>query len=238
MSTRKKTRSHSTPGRRRTRSIRRTFSLGSRVQPNQARLSPSPEHKFSPVLFRQKPRKTRRWFSRLSPNSPYKQNDVLTPNYLKDTKSLYNKDHFAPKTMRYHLDTYLKLYPSSTYEEWVNDYFTKSDLTGNHARISSESLTIWKNKQKMLYKEKHFKKHNRRKRIQEHLDKYIKLRPTSTYEEWVQQLAPRAVLGHNIDKNKIILDDKLNLSELEISWRNKRKQLKKYRNATAEWVVI
>jgi UDP-GlcNAc:undecaprenyl-phosphate GlcNAc-1-phosphate transferase len=35
-----------------------------------------------------------------------------------------------------------------------------------------------------------------------------------------------------------ILDDKLNLSELEISWSNKRKQLKKYRNANAEWVEI
>ena len=160
------------PSKTKRKPIRRTVS-----DPNQNNHFSSPEHKFSPLLFRPKPQKTRRWFSKRSPNSPYTYEDVFVPNNIKHNENMaigYKMKQFSKnesrQIMKNHLDKYIKSHPAATYEEWIialfpenrkgtpfpeNRKVTPSGEIKIDNRLyypTADSVRMWRNKKKQIRK--------------------------------------------------------------------------------------
>jgi len=151
------------PSKTKRKPIRRTVS-----DPNQTNHFSSPEHKFSPLLFRPKPQKTRRWFSKRSPNSPYTYEDVFVPNNMKHNENRaigYKMKQFSKnesrQIMKNHLDKYIKSHPAATYEEWIIALFPENRKVTPSGEIkidnrlyypTADSVLMWRNKKKQIKK--------------------------------------------------------------------------------------
>lgn len=153
------------PSKTKRKPIRRTLS-----DPNQNNHFSSPEHTFSPLLFRPKPQKTRRWFSKRSPNSPYTYEDVFVPNNIKHNENMaigYKMKQFSKnesrQIMKNHLDKYIKSHPAATYEEWIIALFPENRKVTPSGEIkidnrlyypTADSMRMWRNKKKQIRKQR------------------------------------------------------------------------------------
>jgi hypothetical protein len=154
------------PSKPKRKTVRRALS-----DPNQNNHFSSPEYTFSPLLFTPKPKKTRRWFSNPSPNSPYTYEHVLVPNNIKHNENMaigYQMKKFsnneARQLMKNHLDKYIKLHPAATYEEWIINFlpenfkgYTPSGEIKIDYRLhtpTAESVRMWRNKKKQIRKQR------------------------------------------------------------------------------------